>query len=222
VGLRAEESRQRALKNPLYINKELTNKKMVAFDWYPIFEYTTEQVFEAIEAAGQKPHYMYGNKEDNYNKNKRLSCVFCIMGCLNDLINGAKEHPEHYHQMVALERFVGHTMFTRSQTIQTDRKYKKNDVLGDGTVTKSEINSSKRAIMPYKNVICIPVPLDQKIGIPVNELRIQIHLNKFKVRATELKERKAQEELAKVTNKKKSVNKKRDPNTREMFDTMAG
>ena len=221
VGLRAEESRQRALKNPLYMNQELTTKKRVGFDFYPIFNLTTDEVFEGIEKAGQQPHYIYGNSATGYQGNTRLSCIFCIMGCLNDLINGAKEHPEHYHQMVALERFTGHTMFGKSKTIHTDRKFKKNEELGEGTVTKSELNTSKRAIMKYKNVIFIKVPLDQKIGIPVNELRIQKHLNIFKNRKIALVEMKTLKAIKNTASKMKTIKDKRDPNTLEMFGETA-
>jgi DNA sulfur modification protein DndC len=117
IGLRAEESRQRAMKNPLWINKRLTlkpNKKGVVartvFDWMPIFSLKTDEVFDTIYNAGQAPHPAYGERGEKYS---RLSCRFCIMGCKQDIAHGAQTYPDHYAQIIALENVTGHTMFCR-------------------------------------------------------------------------------------------------------------
>jgi len=46
-----------------------------------------------------------------YRKNKRLSCVFCIMGCENDLQHGAEQRPDLYQEYLNLEDETGWTMF---------------------------------------------------------------------------------------------------------------
>lgn len=110
TGIRAYESNQRAKKNPLYLSKlikPLKNGKRVVYDWMPVFHLTQKQVFDVIKSAGKKRHPMYDKGND------RLSCLFCILGSKCDLKNGAKERPEEYHLMVALERVINHTMFSK-------------------------------------------------------------------------------------------------------------
>lgn len=115
LGLRADESRQRAQKNPLFYCKRLTGKgtKRVVYDWFPIFELTTEQTFDMIYAARQTPHPAYGERGE---KNTRLSCVLCVMANKNDLHLGATNYPETYTTMVAMERVMDHTVFFKTRT----------------------------------------------------------------------------------------------------------
>jgi 3'-phosphoadenosine 5'-phosphosulfate sulfotransferase (PAPS reductase)/FAD synthetase len=112
MGIRAEESSARAKKAPWKVNKKNTIAARAVFDWMPIFEWSTEEVFDRIYEAGQKPFHAYGARGE---KNERLSCVFCIMGSDNDLRNGAIARPELYREYVLLEREVGNTMFTRGK-----------------------------------------------------------------------------------------------------------
>lgn len=43
--------------------------------------------------------------------NRRKSCVFCIMGCGQDLANGADHHPGLLDEITALEHETGWTFF---------------------------------------------------------------------------------------------------------------
>lgn len=111
MGLRAQESSARAKKVPFSYNKqESVNGRVVrhVYNWLPIFNYSTDEVFQTIDDAGQKPFWAY-------ERNERLSCVFCIMGCLNDLRHGAEQRPELYKKYVELERKIGHTIFTKGK-----------------------------------------------------------------------------------------------------------
>lgn len=111
MGLRAEESAARAKREPLRYNKqESVNGRVTrhVWDWLPIFDKTTEEVFHSIASAGQKPFWAY-------EKNERLSCVFCIMGSLNDLRHGAIQNPNLYRKYVELEKRIGHTMFMKGK-----------------------------------------------------------------------------------------------------------
>lgn len=111
VGLRAQESSSRAKKEPFSYNKlESCNKRVIrhVYDWYPVFHLSTEEVFESIRREGQEPFWAY-------EKNERLSCVFCIMGCVNDLRHGAEQNPELYRKYVELEKKIGHTMFMKDK-----------------------------------------------------------------------------------------------------------
>lgn len=111
MGLRAQESSARAKKNPLTYNKMQSCDNRVVrhvYDWLPIFNFNTKEVFETIKEAGQKPFWAY-------EKNERLSCVFCIMGCVNDLRHGAEQRPALYKRYVELEKKIGHTMFMKGK-----------------------------------------------------------------------------------------------------------
>ncbi|MFT9494339.1 MULTISPECIES: phosphoadenosine phosphosulfate reductase family protein [Bacillota] len=110
TGIRAEESDARAKKNPFALNKrESVNKRVqrTVFDWMPIFDLSKKEVFRLIEEAKQRPFWAY-------KKNERLSCVFCIMGSINDLRHGAEQRPELYKKYVNLEKQIGHTMFMKA------------------------------------------------------------------------------------------------------------
>ena len=104
TGIRAEESSQRSKKNPLQLNKRLSTAGREVWDWMPIFDLTTKQVFAMIKVAGQRPFWAY-------QTNERLSCVFCIMGSGNDLTHGARQRPELFQEYLNLERETGWTMF---------------------------------------------------------------------------------------------------------------
>lgn len=114
MGLRAEESSSRAKKADWELNKQMSKAGREVYDWLPVHDWSTDDVYDRIEAAGQDAFHAYGNRGD---KNERLSCVFCIMGSVNDHINGAAHRPELYKQMVDLEQKLGHTMFN-GQTLE--------------------------------------------------------------------------------------------------------
>jgi DNA sulfur modification protein DndC len=173
-GLRAEESAMRANKSPLWVNTDLTTLARTVFDWMPAFHLTTNEVFETISKAGKLPHEAYGDYYDKESdKNQRLSCIFCIMGSLNDLILGAKNYPKHYVEMIALERVINHTMFGRTKVVYTEREMQNGDMLGECKVITSERKTSKRAIMPFKNKTFIQVPLHEKTGVPFDEVAVK-------------------------------------------------
>lgn len=112
MGLRAQESASRAKKKPLAYNKQESVTKRLTrhvYNWLPIFHFSTQEVFKTIEDAGELPFWAY-------EQNERLSCVFCIMGCRNDLQHGARQRPELYKVYVETEKKIGHTMFTKGKT----------------------------------------------------------------------------------------------------------
>lgn len=108
TGIRAAESAARAKKETFKLNNRETNSKRTVYEWLPIFDLSTADVFQAIKESGQEPFWAY-------KKNERLSCVFCIMGSLNDLRHGAEERPELYKKYVDLEKKIGHTMFVKGK-----------------------------------------------------------------------------------------------------------
>tara|TARA_B100000446_G_scaffold15921_1_gene13460 strand:+ start:9342 stop:10487 length:1146 start_codon:yes stop_codon:yes gene_type:complete len=228
-GLRSEESTGRAMKNPLWVNKTLTLKtgNRTVFDWMPIFHYTERDVYEEIKNAGQVPHKAYGDRpEGGTNGNSRLSCKFCIMASLNDLRNAAANYTDHYHEMIALERVVDHTMFGKTKTIHTDRELAKGTSLGDGKVTSCTKNNSKRAVMPYKCTVFIPVALSDKVGAPFDEIKVQQHVNRLKALRVQYKFEEKLRKDAKAEKRmaaKKAVggkNTKRDESTIDFLEAL--
>ncbi len=109
VGIRAEESKSRAKKvdgrGTLNLNKKNTNSKREAYDWWPIADWTIDQVWSEISEAGQEPHQAYAQG------NERLSCMFCIFGSVNDLRNAASLRPDLLQKYTQLEQDVRGTMF---------------------------------------------------------------------------------------------------------------
>ncbi|MBP1034857.1 phosphoadenosine phosphosulfate reductase family protein [Serratia fonticola] len=109
MGLRAAESAARSRRQPFKAKPGQTVKGREVWEWLPIFDLSTADVFQMIADAGQKPFWAY-------QQNERLSCVFCIMGSRNDLRHGAEQNPELYRRYVELERQLGHTMFIKGKT----------------------------------------------------------------------------------------------------------
>lgn len=104
TGIRAEESPGRAEKEPLKENKVLSKAGRTVYEYMPIHNLTERHVFWIIGQAGQKPFHAY-------SRNKRLSCVFCIMGCDTDLAHGADQRPELAAKYFEIEDATGYTMF---------------------------------------------------------------------------------------------------------------
>jgi len=104
LGIRAEESSARAKKCPLVRSERNSTAGREWWEWMPIHALSRQQVFQIIEQAGETPHYAYGLG------NERLSCMFCIMGSVNDLRNAARHNPELYHRYVEVEQRTGYTM----------------------------------------------------------------------------------------------------------------
>jgi len=93
TGVRREESAQRA-KQPV------SDKKGALINWRPIIDWTIEEVFAAIDASGMTPHVAYRGFGMT-----RVSCRFCIMSSMPDLVAAAaqEESRDLYLRMVALE-----------------------------------------------------------------------------------------------------------------------
>lgn len=103
LGLRAEESPGRA-KRQIFSRMGISNSVHTWYEWLPLHEMKTTEIFATIAAAGQKPHYAYAQGND------RLSCVFCLFGSKGDLRNGRRHRPELLLQYDAMEKHTGYTM----------------------------------------------------------------------------------------------------------------
>ena len=104
MGMRADESVARARKLPWRRNDRMSVAGREVFDWLPIFDLSTEDVFRIIGEAGQSPHWAYAAGMS------RLSCAFCIMASRADLHTAAQLQPALYARYVALEKRIRHTL----------------------------------------------------------------------------------------------------------------
>lgn len=104
MGLRAEESSNRAKKAVFSFNQRNSKAGREWYDWLPIHDYKVGKVFGVIEAVGETPHWAY---EAGMT---RLSCCFCIMASKQDLRTAAMLYPEKYAEYVSMEKEIGHTL----------------------------------------------------------------------------------------------------------------
>ena len=103
MGLRRDESRDRAKRIPWRRNARMSVAGREVYDWLPVFDLTSEDVFRVIREAGQSPHWVYSYVS-------RCSCSFCIFGSRADLRRAAELRPDLYARYVNLERRIGHTL----------------------------------------------------------------------------------------------------------------
>ena len=104
LGLRRDESRDRARRIPWRRNERMSVAGREVFDWLPVFELTTENVFRVIAEAGQSPHPVYSFGLT------RCSCSFCIFASRSDLRRAAELRPDLYAKYAQLERRIAHTL----------------------------------------------------------------------------------------------------------------
>ncbi len=104
MGMRAEESPARARKAPWRRNDRMSVAGREVFDWLPVFDLSTDDVFRVIHDAGQSPHWAYAAGMS------RLSCSFCILASRADLRRAAELRPALYRTYVELERRIDHTL----------------------------------------------------------------------------------------------------------------
>jgi len=103
MGLRAEESPNRAKLPQLKRDARQTNGKRIVDVWLPIQDWTTDQVWARIRQAGTRYHPAYDLGMG------RLSCVFCIFAPRQQLVLAGRHNPKLLEQYVQVEREIGHT-----------------------------------------------------------------------------------------------------------------
>lgn len=185
TGLRSEESEARSLKSPLNKCTRLCTKtdKRTVYDFMPIFHYDEKMVYDKIYSSGFKPHPAYGYRGEY---NDRLSCVFCIMGSVNDLRLGAEAYPDLYHMMIALEIVIGFTMFSKSKT-------------------KTVITQTGDLAIKSKVKETIKVPLYEKVGMPFIQSEVDRHIIELTERRERLLKLKEDSAATKVSLKTKKL-----------------
>lgn len=140
-GVRGQESRDRSKKRAVTLRKSITakpllgmevgeamaareGKQRVAINWYPLFDWTLEEVWNACGTSGadltrRRELFKAGQEETAMDGwpchpayvwgNERLSCAICVLASRNDITNGARRNPELYETYVEMERKSGYT-----------------------------------------------------------------------------------------------------------------
>lgn len=101
LGLRAQESTERA-KKAAVLQDSATNGKRDVVRWHPILDWTVDQVWARIAAAGTRVHPAYALGMT------RLSCAFCVFASRGDLLVSAKANRPLLDEYVAVELRIGH------------------------------------------------------------------------------------------------------------------
>jgi 3'-phosphoadenosine 5'-phosphosulfate sulfotransferase (PAPS reductase)/FAD synthetase len=106
MGLRAEESPERAKKQRFEYDKSASGKGTVreVWNWLPILDWTEREVWDDIHASGVPHHFAYDLGMP------RLSCCFCIFSGRDALVLAAKHNRELAREYDAVERETGYTM----------------------------------------------------------------------------------------------------------------
>jgi 3'-phosphoadenosine 5'-phosphosulfate sulfotransferase (PAPS reductase)/FAD synthetase len=113
LGIRADESPKRAKMVPLgpdAMNWTTVNKVRKPHGlrevtrWYPIFEWTEDEVWARIRERDVPHHWAYDAGMP------RLSCCFCVFAPKEALVRAAQLNPGLARQYVAIEKRVGHAI----------------------------------------------------------------------------------------------------------------
>jgi 3'-phosphoadenosine 5'-phosphosulfate sulfotransferase (PAPS reductase)/FAD synthetase len=111
-GIRAEESDARSKKPCWTPRKRIECQSREAHTWNPIIDWLETDVWTAIGGRdGHLVHPAYGLGND------RLSCALCIMGCDGDLVNGARNNPALFEELLEMERDSG-WKFTQRRSLE--------------------------------------------------------------------------------------------------------
>jgi 3'-phosphoadenosine 5'-phosphosulfate sulfotransferase (PAPS reductase)/FAD synthetase len=102
MGLRAQESRQRAKRAAFTSDNRASNGRRTVETWLPIHEWTDEQVWQTIRASGVPYHYAYDLGMP------RLSCCFCIFAPEPALLLAGKHNPDLLSEYVRVEKSINH------------------------------------------------------------------------------------------------------------------
>lgn len=109
MGMRAEESPNRAKLSPFERDEAASNGRRTVDAWLPLHTWTTAQVWERIRASGVPHHRAYDLGM------KRLSCCFCIFAPESALMIAGHHNRPLLAEYVRVEQKIGHA-FRGSKT----------------------------------------------------------------------------------------------------------
>ena len=101
LGIRAEESRSRASRPALAVDRVVSTGRKEVTVWHPVLRLSTEQVWRTIRRSGAPSHPAYANVS-------RLSCRLCPLAARRDLLISARLNPELADEYAEVEAEIGH------------------------------------------------------------------------------------------------------------------
>lgn len=101
-GIRAEEGRDRAKKDPFVVRR--SNANLHIDTWYPIHKWTEVDVWTDILESGVEYHHAYDRGS------RRLSCLCCIFSNDEDLMVAASANPEQFDRWAETEERIEHSL----------------------------------------------------------------------------------------------------------------
>ena len=132
LGIRAEESRDRAKKAPFVADSETRkgqrpNTRRQVDVWFPIFHWSVDEVWSTIRASGVPHHKAYDLGMP------RLSCVFCVFAPEHALLIAGHHNRALLSDYAAAEVRMNHT-FKRDLAIITIQHKLESGYIPGGTV----------------------------------------------------------------------------------------
>jgi 3'-phosphoadenosine 5'-phosphosulfate sulfotransferase (PAPS reductase)/FAD synthetase len=104
LGLRAQESDERAQKPEFVLEKKPSNTLKDVHRWLPIKHWDEEQVWDRIWASGVRYHWAYEKGME------RLSCCFCVLASPRDWAISIKYNRKVAEHIAEIEDVVGHAI----------------------------------------------------------------------------------------------------------------
>jgi len=114
MGIRAEESKARALKSPYVIDSILSKKGRTVWNWLPIFDWSKKEVRDYLVGLGIPIHPVYDYLP-------RLSCQICIFSNRYNLWAIKKNNPMAIDRVAEVEDEIKFTMFPSGGIIRISR-----------------------------------------------------------------------------------------------------
>lgn len=103
LGLRSEESTDRAKRPALRRNKKQTNSKRTVWDWLPLKQWKEEEIWQYLKRYDLPVHPVYDYLP-------RFSCRVCIFMSLHNLRMVKRYDPAAIDMIIALEREIQFSM----------------------------------------------------------------------------------------------------------------
>lgn len=93
LGIRSDESNKRKMRYKEPEQCRVYNKKERCRQYFPILDWTKENVLEFIQERGIKLHPLYYKEDGNIDVNKRLGCMCCPLASHKQRLQEFKNHP---------------------------------------------------------------------------------------------------------------------------------
>jgi 3'-phosphoadenosine 5'-phosphosulfate sulfotransferase (PAPS reductase)/FAD synthetase len=97
MGFRAEESRARARRPAVEVDRRVSSGRRTVTQWYPVLRWSTAEVWQRIRGRGLPYHWAYDAGMS------RLSCSLCVLASIPDLTCAAGIRPELAREYADLE-----------------------------------------------------------------------------------------------------------------------